>query len=67
MDFQHRLLIDEALDHDHFRPHRPEAEHGCMTSRGVRAHGSRMVTRAMLGAFQHDAGLRREFLASIGR
>lgn len=44
-----------------------EAEHGCMTSRGVRAHGSRMVTRRMLGAFEHDIGLRREFLASIGR
>lgn len=44
-----------------------EAEHGCMTSRGVQAHGSRMVTRRMLGAFEHDAGLRREFLASIGR
>lgn len=44
-----------------------EAEHGCMTSRGVRAHGSRMVTRRMLGAFEHDAGLRRDFLASIGR
>lgn len=44
-----------------------EAEHGCMTSRGIRAHGSRMVTRRMLGAFEHDAGLRREFLASVGR
>ena len=42
-------------------------EHGCMTSRGVRAHGSRMVTRCMLGAFRHDAGLRREFLSSAGK
>ncbi len=42
------------------------AEHGCMTSRGVRAHGARMVTRHMRGAFQDDAGLRREFLSSIG-
>jgi GTP cyclohydrolase I len=44
-----------------------EAEHGCMTSRGIRAHGTRMVTRRMLGAFEHDSGLRRDFLASIGR
>lgn len=43
------------------------AEHGCMTSRGIRAHGARMVTRRMLGAFQSDAGLRGEFLSSIGR
>jgi GTP cyclohydrolase I len=43
------------------------AEHGCMTSRGVRAHGSRMVTRRMLGAFRDDAALRSEFLSSIGR
>lgn len=42
------------------------AEHACMTSRGVRAHGTRMVTRRMRGAFQDDAGLRREFLTSIG-
>ncbi|MGE0242266.1 MAG: GTP cyclohydrolase I FolE [Parvibaculaceae bacterium] len=43
------------------------AEHGCMTSRGIRAHGSRMVTRCMLGAFQDDAALRGEFLSSLGR
>ncbi len=43
------------------------AEHGCMTSRGIRAHGSRMVTRRMLGAFRDDAALRAEFLSSIGR
>ncbi len=43
------------------------AEHGCMTSRGIRAHGSRMVTRRMLGAFRDDAALRGEFLSSIGR
>ncbi|MGE0004532.1 MAG: GTP cyclohydrolase I FolE [Parvibaculaceae bacterium] len=43
------------------------AEHGCMTSRGVRAHGSRMVTRCLLGAFRQDAALRGEFLSSIGK
>lgn len=43
-----------------------EAEHDCMTSRGVSVHGTRMVTKRMLGAFRDDAGLRREFLASLG-
>lgn len=42
------------------------AEHGCMTSRGVNAHGARMVTKCMIGAYHDDAGLRREFLSSIG-
>lgn len=43
-----------------------EAEHGCMTSRGVHAHGTRMVTKRMLGVFETDADLRREFLSSLG-
>lgn len=43
-----------------------EAEHGCMTSRGVRVHGARMVTKRMIGAYGEDADLRREFLASAG-
>lgn len=43
------------------------AGHDCMTSRGARAHGTRMVTRRLIGAFAQDAGLRSEFLSSIGR
>ncbi|WP_378940914.1 GTP cyclohydrolase I FolE [Mesorhizobium sp. ANAO-SY3R2] len=43
-----------------------EAEHGCMSTRGVHAHGTRMVTKRMSGVFDKDADLRREFLASIG-
>ena len=43
-----------------------EAEHGCMTTRGVCTHGARMVTKRLLGAFAEDAALRREFLASAG-
>lgn len=43
-----------------------KAEHGCMTSRGVRAHGTRMVTKRMLGVFDKDADIRREFLSSVG-
>ena len=43
-----------------------EAEHACMSSRGINVHGTRLVTKRMLGAYKDDAGLRREFLASIG-
>lgn len=43
-----------------------EAEHGCMTSRGVNTHGAMMVTSRMLGAFRDDASTRREFLTMIG-
>ncbi|MBZ9708528.1 GTP cyclohydrolase I FolE [Mesorhizobium sp. ESP7-2] len=41
------------------------AEHGCMTSRGVHAHGTRLITKCMLGVFDTDVDLRREFLSSI--
>lgn len=41
------------------------AEHGCMTSRGVHAHGTRLVTKRMLGVFDTNVDLRREFLSSI--
>ncbi|KZD07932.1 GTP cyclohydrolase [Oceanibaculum pacificum] len=43
-----------------------EAEHGCMTSRGVNTHGTSMVTSRMLGAFRTDPSTRREFLTMIG-
>lgn len=43
-----------------------EAKHGCMSTRGVRVHGTRMVTKRLLGVFDTNAGLRREFLSSIG-
>lgn len=42
-----------------------EADHGCMTSRGVCAAGARMVTKCLLGSFREDADLRREFLSSL--
>ncbi len=44
-----------------------EAEHQCMTSRGVNKPGVAMVTSTMLGAFRDDASTRREFLAIVGR
>jgi len=43
-----------------------EAEHQCMTTRGVHKPGVAMVTSSMLGRFRSDARSRREFLALIG-
>ncbi|MGE4220947.1 MAG: GTP cyclohydrolase I FolE [Alphaproteobacteria bacterium] len=43
-----------------------EAEHQCMTTRGVQKSGVKMVTSRMLGSFRDDAKTRREFLAMIG-
>ena len=46
-----------------------EAEHACMTLRGVRALGTTTVTSALLGALRVDARSRSEFfaLAGVGR
>lgn len=43
-----------------------EAEHQCMSTRGVHKHGVSMVTSTMLGVFRDDAATRREFLTMIG-
>jgi GTP cyclohydrolase I len=43
-----------------------EAEHTCMTLRGVQATGSRTVTSTLLGTLRHDASSRQEFLALTG-
>lgn len=42
-----------------------EAQHQCMTTRGVHRTNVRMVTTEMLGAFQDDDRIRNEFLAAI--
>ncbi len=42
-----------------------EAEHLCMTMRGVRKPGSRMVTSAMRGGFRRESITRSEFLALV--
>ncbi|MDX8439458.1 GTP cyclohydrolase I FolE [Mesorhizobium australafricanum] len=42
-----------------------EAAHMCMTTRGIRKPGVTMVTRRLIGAFETDAGLKRDFLSSI--
>jgi GTP cyclohydrolase IA len=43
-----------------------EAEHQCMTRRGVRAHGSRTLTSALYGSLRDDARSRQEFFALCG-
>lgn len=46
-----------------------EADHCCMTRRGVRAHGSSTVTSALRGRVRDDGRTRQEFfsLAAVGR
>jgi len=44
-----------------------DAQHQCMTTRGVHKTGVSMVTSRMLGVFRDDASTRRELLAMIGR
>jgi GTP cyclohydrolase I len=43
-----------------------EAEHQCMTTRGVHKPGVTMVTSRMTGAFRQGSDTRREFLSFIG-
>jgi GTP cyclohydrolase I len=43
-----------------------EAEHTCMTMRGVRAIGSSTVTSTLLGMLRDDARSRSEFSALTG-
>jgi len=44
-----------------------EAEHQCMTTRGVMKPGVSMVTSRMLGAFREDGKTRLEFESIIGK
>ncbi len=43
-----------------------EAQHQCMTTRGVNKTGVAMVTSRMIGAFRTNPATRREFLSMIG-
>lgn len=43
-----------------------EAEHQCMTTRGIHKPGVNMVTSRMLGLFRNNASTRREFLSLVG-
>ncbi len=42
-----------------------EAEHQCMTTRGVQQHDVHMVTSRMLGSFRQNSSLKREFLDMV--
>lgn len=44
-----------------------EAQHMCMTMRGVEKQNSVMVTSAMLGSFRAQSATRNEFLKLIGK
>ena len=43
-----------------------EAEHACMSLRGVRANGARTVTSALAGVIRNDERTRGEFFALVG-
>jgi GTP cyclohydrolase I len=43
-----------------------EAEHTCMTIRGVQAVGSRTITSTLLGTLRENAASRQEFFALAG-
>jgi GTP cyclohydrolase I len=76
--YARRLQIQERLTSevaqciwDNLQPHGVavviEAEHGCMTGRGVRTPGVGMITSRMLGCFLADASSRKEVLSLMGR
>ncbi len=44
-----------------------EGEHHCMSTRGVHKPGVNMVTRKMMGVFQEDSLLRKEFMDNVAR
>jgi GTP cyclohydrolase I len=72
--YAQRLQVQERLTAqvaqaiwDHLKPQGVaviiEAQHGCMTGRGVKTHGVGMVTSRMLGCFLDNAESRKEVLA----
>jgi len=71
--FARRLQVQERLTyqiahtiHDVLEPRAVgviiRATHGCMSTRGVKIHGSTTTTSCMLGVLQDDAGARAEFV-----
>ncbi|MBK5305789.1 MAG: GTP cyclohydrolase I FolE [Frankiaceae bacterium] len=76
--FARRLQVQERLTtqvaawlQDNLKPRGVgvvlEAEHMCMSIRGVRANGAKTVTSALHGALRNDPRTRAEFLALTGR
>jgi GTP cyclohydrolase I len=72
LQVQERLTAEvaQAIE-DHLQPRGVavviEAQHGCMTGRGVKTHGVTMVTSRMLGCFLTDPDSRKEVLSLIGK
>jgi len=75
--FARGLQVQERLTkqvadclHEHLQPKGVavvlEAEHQCMSLRGVRAHGSRTVTSALHGLLRDNSATRQEFFALTG-
>ena len=75
--FAQRLQIQERLTAevasciwDNLKPHGVavviEAQHGCMTGRGVRTPGVNMITSRLLGCFLDDPLSRKEALSLMG-
>ncbi|MDR7060567.1 MULTISPECIES: GTP cyclohydrolase I FolE [unclassified Sphingopyxis] len=75
--YARRLQVQERLTAevarciwDNLRPHGVavviDAQHGCMTGRGVRTPGVGMVTSRLLGCFLNDQRSRKEVLALMG-
>lgn len=64
-------LTKQVAEHlrDHLRPRGVgvviQAEHTCMSQRGVRAAGSRTVTSALFGALRDNPASRAEFLGLV--
>ena len=76
--YARRLQIQERLTSevaqciwDNLQPHGVavviEAQHGCMTGRGVLTPGVGMITSRMLGCFLDNASSRKEVLSLMGR
>ncbi len=75
--FARRLQIQERLTSEvaqciweNLKPHGVavviEAQHGCMTGRGVRTPGVGMVTSRLIGTFLEDQRSRKEVLSLMG-
>ena len=71
LQVQERLTADVArCIWDNLHPHGVavviDAQHGCMTGRGVRTPGVGMVTSRLLGCFLEDQRSRKEVLSLMG-
>ena len=75
--YAHRLQVQERLTAevanciwDNLKPDGVavviEAQHGCMTGRGVKVHGVNMVTSKLLGSFLDDERTRKEVMSLMG-